>query len=106
MSKLQLVHSGFVRTDTGRVLGWGANDYRVPLVGACAPNEDESTPFLTVRLLNTGRRFDLGGIVILTISVLTDLTVERVEGTGLEALSCGNGQYGGLSNTNAQLSTY
>ena len=37
---------------------------------------------------------------------LAFFTVERVDGTGLEALSCGNGQYGGLSNTNAQLSTY
>ena len=125
MSKLQLVHSGFVRTDTGRVLGWGANDY-----GYVFPFS-----LISVRLLNLNRQIGLGGNVSLdTITIPTEVvlwrgtpsgtrtrcidlnaggdlaffTVERVDVTSItnvEVLSCGNGQYGGLGNalfSNAQ----
>jgi alpha-tubulin suppressor-like RCC1 family protein len=118
--------SSFVRTDAGRVLGWGANDY------GYVPTD----PLLiSVRLLNLNRQIGLGGNVTLdTITVPTEVvlwrstpsgtrtrcidlnaggdlaffTVERVDGTSIsnvEVLSCGNGQYGGLGNalfTNAQ----
>lgn len=118
--------SSFVRTDTGRVLGWGANDY-----GYVPP------PFnlISVRLLNLSSQIGLGGNVSLdTITIPTEVvlwrgtpsgtrtrcidlnaggdlaffTVERVDGTSItnvEVLSCGNGQYGGLGNalfSNAQ----
>ena len=121
--------SSLVRTDTGRVLGWGANDY------GYVPQLTRSGPPFNLRLLNLNRQIGLGGNVTLdTITVPTEVvlwrgtpsdtrtrcidlnaggdlaffTVERVDGTSIrnvEVLSCGNGQYGGLGNalfSNAQ----
>jgi len=44
--------SSFVRTDTGRVLGWGANDYGYVL--CTTPNGE--TPFLTVTIPEQANR--------------------------------------------------
>ena len=123
--------SSFVRMDTGRVLGWGANDYGYAL---CVPL-DESGTSLSYGMAPEHRQIGLGGNAILdTITVPTEVvlwrgtpsgtrtqcidlnaggdlaffTVERVDGTSIsnvEVLSCGNGQYGGLGNalfTNSQ----
>lgn len=120
--------SSFVRTDTGRVLGWGANDY------GCVSSPPVSHFFFSMAMIGN-RQIGLGGNVTLdTITVPTEVvlwrgipsgthtrcidlnvggdlaffTVERVDGTAIrnvEVLSCGNGQYGGLGNalfSNAQ----
>jgi alpha-tubulin suppressor-like RCC1 family protein len=122
--------SSFVRTDTGRVLGWGANDYGCVQYFPLSPSV--TNPHTTI---GTDRQIGLGGNVTLdTITVPTEVvlwrgtpsgtrtrcidlnvggdlaffTVERVDGTAIsnvELLSCGNGQYGGLGNalfSNAQ----
>ncbi|KAI9457802.1 RCC1/BLIP-II [Lactarius psammicola] len=79
--------SSFVRTDTGRVLGWGANDYGQIGLGGNVTLDTITVPTEVVlwRGIPSGTH-------------LAFFTVERV-------LSCGNGQYGGLGNalfSNAQ----
>ncbi|KAI0255373.1 regulator of chromosome condensation 1/beta-lactamase-inhibitor protein II [Lactifluus subvellereus] len=91
----------FVRTDTGRVLGWGANDYGQIGLGGNVTFDTITVPTEVVLWRGTlsGTRtqcidMNVGGD-------LAFFTVERVDGTAIrnvEVLSCGNGQYGGLGN--------
>ncbi|KAH9171455.1 RCC1/BLIP-II [Lactarius sanguifluus] len=79
--------SSFVRTDAGRVLGWGANDYGQIGLGGNVTLDTITVPTEVVLWRGTPSG-----------THLAFFTVERV-------LSCGNGQYGGLGNalfSNAQ----
>ncbi|KAI0303365.1 RCC1/BLIP-II [Multifurca ochricompacta] len=100
--------TSFVRNDTGRVLGWGANDYGQIGLGGNVPLDTITVPTEVVlwRGMPSGTRTQC-----IDLNVGGDLaffTVERIDGTAIrsvEVLSCGNGQYGGLGNalfSNAQ----
>ncbi|KAH9057653.1 RCC1/BLIP-II [Lactarius vividus] len=100
--------SSFVRTDTGRVLGWGANDYGQIGLGGNVTLDTITVPTEVVLWRNTPSGTHTRCIDLNVGGDLAFFTVERVDGTAIrnvEVLSCGNGQYGGLGNalfSNAQ----
>ncbi|KAI9433941.1 RCC1/BLIP-II [Lactarius indigo] len=100
--------SSFVRTDTGRVLGWGANDYGQIGLGGNVTLDTITIPTEVVLWRGTPSGTRTQCIDLNVGGDLAFFTVERVDGTGIrnvEVLSCGNGQYGGLGNalfSNAQ----
>ncbi|KAI0282735.1 regulator of chromosome condensation 1/beta-lactamase-inhibitor protein II [Russula brevipes] len=100
--------SSFVRTDTGRVLGWGANDYGQIGLGGNVTLDTITVPTEVVLWRGTSSGTRTQCIDLNTGGDLAFFTVERVDGTAIrniEVLSCGNGQYGGLGNalfSNAQ----
>ncbi|ETW85478.1 Chloroperoxidase [Heterobasidion irregulare TC 32-1] len=100
--------SSYVKTTTGRVLGWGANEYGQIGLGGNVSLDTITVPTEVVLWRSTAGD---------TLTKCTDLhaggdlaffTVERRDGTSIrniDLLSCGNGQYGGLGNalfSNAQ----
>lgn len=100
--------SSFVRTDTGRVLGWGANDYGQIGLGGNLTLDTITVPTEVVLWRGTPSGTRTRCIDLNVGGDLAFFTVERVDGTAIrnvEVLSCGNGQYGGLGNalfSNAQ----
>ncbi|KAI0315840.1 RCC1/BLIP-II [Amylostereum chailletii] len=100
--------SSFVRTDAGRVLGWGANDYGQIGLGGNVTLDTITVPTEVVLWRSTPSGMGTRCIGLHAGGNLTFFTVERRDGTSLssvELLACGNGQFGGLGNamfTNAQ----
>lgn len=100
--------SSFVRIDTGRVLGWGANDYGQIGLGGNVTLDTITVPTEVVLWRGTPSGTRTRCIDLNVGGDLAFFTVERVDGTAIrnvEVLSCGNGQYGGLGNalfSNAQ----
>ncbi|KAH9039401.1 RCC1/BLIP-II [Lactarius hengduanensis] len=100
--------SSFVRTDTGRVLGWGANDYGQIGLGGNVTLDTITVPTEVVLWRGIPSDTRTRCIDLNAGGDLAFFTVERVDGSAIrnvEVLSCGNGQYGGLGNalfSNAQ----
>jgi len=100
--------SSFVRTDTGRVLGWGANDFGQIGLGGNVTLDTITVPTEVVLWRGTPSSTRTQCIDLNAGGDLAFFTVERVDETAtrqVEILSCGNGQYGGLGNalfSNAQ----
>ncbi|KAI0003218.1 regulator of chromosome condensation 1/beta-lactamase-inhibitor protein II [Russula compacta] len=100
--------SSFVRTDAGRVLGWGANDYGQIGLGGNVALDTITVPTEVVLWRGTPSGTRTECIDLNVGGDLAFFTVERIDGTAIrnvEVLSCGNGQYGGLGNalfSNAQ----
>ncbi|KAI9508842.1 RCC1/BLIP-II [Russula earlei] len=100
--------SSFVRTDTGRVLGWGANEYGQIGLGGNVTLDTITVPTEVVLWRGTPNGTRTHCIDLNAGGDLAFFTVERIDGTSIrnvEVLSCGNGQYGGLGNalfTNSQ----
>ena len=93
--------TSFVRTPTGRILGWGANDAGQIGLGGNAAMEMVQVPIEIVLARNYP-----GGTVVKCLDVktggqMTLFTVERnVPGKGslIDLLACGNGMSGSLGN--------
>ncbi|THH13845.1 hypothetical protein EW146_g6425 [Bondarzewia mesenterica] len=93
--------SSYVRTDTGRVLGWGANEHGQIGLGGNVVLDTISVPTEVVLWRSTP-----GGTMTKCVDMraggdLAFFTVERIDGSSIRSvdlLSCGNGQYGGLGN--------
>ncbi|KIJ69336.1 hypothetical protein HYDPIDRAFT_123692 [Hydnomerulius pinastri MD-312] len=100
--------SSYINTDSGRVLGWGANEYGQIGLGGTLTLDTITVPTEIVlnRSIPASTRSKCLGI-----SAGGDLTcfiAERIAGDSLtyvDILTCGNGQWGGLGNnlfSNAQ----
>ncbi|KAH9057096.1 RCC1/BLIP-II [Lactarius deliciosus] len=86
--------SSFVRTDTGRVLGWGANDYGQIGLGGNVTLDTITVPTEVVLWRGTPSGTRTRCIDLNAGGDLAFFTVERVDGTAIrnvEVLSCGNG---------------
>ncbi|KAI0262866.1 regulator of chromosome condensation 1/beta-lactamase-inhibitor protein II [Gloeopeniophorella convolvens] len=101
--------SSFVRTDNGRVLGWGANDYGQIGLGGSVALDTIMAPTEVVLWRNTPNGARAQCVDLNVGGDLAFFTVERIDGTSIgsiDVLSCGGGgQYGGLGNalfSNAQ----
>ncbi|KAI0055499.1 RCC1/BLIP-II [Artomyces pyxidatus] len=100
--------SSFVRTDTGRVLGWGANEYGQIGLGGNVVLDTITIPTEVVLWRSTPSGRQTTCVDVSAGGDLVFFTVERKDGSSIETidlLSCGNGQYGGLGNalfSNAQ----
>jgi len=100
--------SSFVRTDTGRVLGWGANDFGQIGLGGNVTLDTITVPTEVVLWRGTPNSTRTRCTDLNAGGDLAFFTVERTDETAtrqVEILSCGNGQYGGLGNalfSNAQ----
>ncbi|KAI0261837.1 regulator of chromosome condensation 1/beta-lactamase-inhibitor protein II [Gloeopeniophorella convolvens] len=100
--------SSFVRTDNGRVLGWGANDYGQIGLGGSVALDTITVPTEVVLWRSTPNGARTQCIDLNVGGDLAFFTVERVDGTSIrsiDVLSCGNGQFGGLGHalfSNAQ----
>ncbi|KAI0049695.1 RCC1/BLIP-II [Auriscalpium vulgare] len=93
--------SSFVKTDTGRVLGWGANDFGQIGLGGNVVLDTITVPTEVVLSRSTARGSLSKCIDINAAGDLSFFTVERRDGSAIptvDLLSCGNGQYGGLGN--------
>ncbi|KAF8892587.1 regulator of chromosome condensation 1/beta-lactamase-inhibitor protein II [Infundibulicybe gibba] len=91
--------SSFVRTKSGQVLGWGANEYGQIGLGNNVVVDTITVPTEVVLWRNTPR----AQTKCLNISAGGDLTAFTIERTSqssktYELLMCGNGQWGGLGN--------
>ncbi|TFY78019.1 hypothetical protein EWM64_g5994 [Hericium alpestre] len=93
--------SSFVRTDTGRVLGWGANDRGQIGLGGNVVLDTISIPTEVVLWRSTPGGMNTKCIDLNVGGDLAFFTVERTDGLSnpiIDVLSCGNGQFGGLGN--------
>ncbi|KAF9466301.1 regulator of chromosome condensation 1/beta-lactamase-inhibitor protein II [Collybia nuda] len=98
--------SSYVRTKTGRVLGWGANEYGQIGLGSNVALDTVTVPTEVV-LWRSSPRSKTTCLDISAGGDLTAFTVERTDETSkvIDLLMCGNGQWGGLggnSFSNAQ----
>ncbi|KAA1471342.1 RCC1/BLIP-II [Dentipellis sp. KUC8613] len=91
--------SSFARTESGRVLGWGANEYGQIGLGGNVVVDTITIPTEVVLWRGTDSRTRTKCIDVAAGGDLSFFTVERQDGTFIQTvdlLSCGNGQYGGL----------
>ncbi|KAI8998804.1 RCC1/BLIP-II [Trametes punicea] len=100
--------SSFVKTTTGKVLGWGANEFGQIGLGANVTLEAITVPTEVVLWRATPATMRTTCVDVFAGGDLTMFEVERSDGSGMpyiDVLSCGNGQWGGLGNalySNAQ----
>lgn len=100
--------SSFARTTTGRVLGWGANEYGQIGLGNNIVLDTITVPTEVILWRASSPRSGTKCLCITAGGDLTAFVVERVDESSsrtIDLLMCGNGQWGGLgSNTysNAQ----
>ncbi|PCH38606.1 RCC1/BLIP-II [Wolfiporia cocos MD-104 SS10] len=100
--------TSFVRTDKGRVLGWGANEFGQIGLGGNVALDTISVPTEVILWRTTPAAMRTTCLDVFAGGDLTLFTVERADGTAMpyvDVLACGNGQYGGLGNaqfSNAQ----
>ncbi|KAI9064249.1 RCC1/BLIP-II [Trametes sanguinea] len=100
--------SSFAKTTTGRVLGWGANEFGQIGLGANVTLEAITVPTEVILWRATPATMRTTCVDVFAGGDLTMFEVERSDGSGMpyiDVLSCGNGQWGGLGNalySNAQ----
>ncbi|KAI0080581.1 RCC1/BLIP-II [Panus rudis PR-1116 ss-1] len=100
--------TSFVKTEDGRVLGWGANEYGQIGLGANVTLDTITVPTEVILWKNTPQSMKSTCVDIFAGGDLTFFKVERVDGSAMpyvDVLACGNGQWGGLGNaqySNAQ----
>ncbi|KAF9476343.1 RCC1/BLIP-II [Pholiota conissans] len=100
--------SSFARTPSGRVLGWGANEYGQIGLGSNVALDTITVPTEVVLWRFVGNNIKSRCLNVTAGGDLTAFIVERELDSGAntaEILMCGNGQYGGLGNnqyTNVQ----
>ncbi|KAM6500839.1 Regulator of chromosome condensation 1/beta-lactamase-inhibitor protein II [Amanita muscaria] len=93
--------SSFVRTSTGRVLAWGANEHGQLGLGNSATEETVVVPTEVIlwRFMRANVRTKC--VDVTAGGDLTSFVVERLEESktpSVDLLMCGNGQWGGLGN--------
>ncbi|KAL0947109.1 hypothetical protein HGRIS_013245 [Hohenbuehelia grisea] len=104
--------SSFVRTTSGRVLGWGANDYGQIGLGHEVVIDTVTVPTEIILWRRLPGRTRSKCLNVCAGGDLTCFAVERQDpddesNTTVDLLMCGNGQWGGLGNniySNAQAS--
>ncbi|KAI0933928.1 hypothetical protein AcW1_005616 [Taiwanofungus camphoratus] len=102
--------SSFAKTTTGRVLGWGANEFGQIGLGSQVTLDTITVPTEVILWRSTPGDMRTTCLDIYAGGDLTFFKVQRSDGTAMpyiDVLSCGNGQYGGLGNalfSNAQSS--
>lgn len=100
--------SSFAKTTTGRVLGWGANEFGQIGLGREVTLDTITVPTEVILWRSTPAGMRTTCLDVYAGGDLTFFKVERVDGSALpyiDVLACGNGQYGGLGNaqfSNAQ----
>ncbi|KAL0579967.1 hypothetical protein V5O48_002051 [Marasmius crinis-equi] len=100
----QLVAGGrtsFALTDTGRVLGWGANEFGQIGLGSNVTMDTVTVPSEVALWKSVSRRTQSKCLGISAGGDLTCYTVARVidsSPTTVDVMMCGNGQWGGLGN--------
>ncbi|EMD38580.1 hypothetical protein CERSUDRAFT_113764 [Gelatoporia subvermispora B] len=100
--------SSFAKTTSGRVLGWGANEFGQLGLGTSTTLDTVVVPTEIILWRATPSRMQTKCTDIFAGGDLTFFQVERVDGSSMpyvDVLSCGNGQFGGLGNalySNAQ----
>ncbi|GMK55481.1 hypothetical protein CspeluHIS016_0205370 [Cutaneotrichosporon spelunceum] len=101
--------SSFVRTDEGRVLGFGANDYGQIGLGSNSTVSTVPTPVEIVLAKGYPAGTSLWCTNVTAGSATTMFTVERATTNGpkvYELLSCGNGQSGSLGTGSTSSACY
>ncbi|KDQ59428.1 hypothetical protein JAAARDRAFT_153233 [Jaapia argillacea MUCL 33604] len=94
--------SSYVKTDSGRVLGWGANEYGQIGLGRDVTVDTITKPTEIVLSKSVSRNTDSKCLGVFAGGDLTLFVVERSDGTSIrtvDVLACGNGQWGGLGNS-------
>ncbi|KAF9500374.1 RCC1/BLIP-II [Pleurotus eryngii] len=97
--------SSFARTSTGRVLGWGANEFGQIGLGNNYKLDTVIIPTEVVLWQYTSNKTTSQCLNVTAGGDLTCFAVERKGEENIDVLMCGNGQYGGLGNnlyTNSQ----
>ncbi|KAI0646886.1 RCC1/BLIP-II [Trametes meyenii] len=100
--------SSFAKTSTGKVLGWGANEFGQIGLGANVTLEAITVPTEVILWRSTPATMRTTCVDVFAGGDLTMFEVERADGSGMpsiDVLACGNGQWGGLGNalySNAQ----
>ncbi|KAI0670555.1 RCC1/BLIP-II [Trametes maxima] len=100
--------SSFAKTSTGKVLGWGANEFGQIGLGANVTLEAITVPTEVILWRSTPATTRTTCVDVFAGGDLTMFEVERADGSGMpsiDVLACGNGQWGGLGNalySNAQ----
>ncbi|KAF4608721.1 hypothetical protein EYR40_001068 [Pleurotus pulmonarius] len=97
--------SSFARTSTGRVLGWGANEFGQIGLGNNYKLDTVVIPTEVVLWQYTSNKTTSQCLNVTAGGDLTCFAVERKGEENIDVLMCGNGQYGGLGNnlyTNSQ----
>ncbi|OAX36598.1 RCC1 BLIP-II protein [Rhizopogon vinicolor AM-OR11-026] len=100
--------SSFIVTDSGRVLGWGANEFGQIGLGGNITLDTITVPTEVVLSRNVPNSVRTRCIDIAAGGDLTYFVAERTDGESsvyIDLLTCGNGQWGGLGNnlfSNAQ----
>ncbi|KAJ7470577.1 regulator of chromosome condensation 1/beta-lactamase-inhibitor protein II [Mycena latifolia] len=104
--------SSFARTETGKVLAWGANERGQLGLGANFPSEPIAIPTEVVLWPTKAQESNTRCLGVYAGGNLTAFAVERApanakEAATVELLMCGDGQWGGLGNnlySSAQIS--
>ncbi|KAF7972631.1 hypothetical protein HWV62_17284 [Athelia sp. TMB] len=100
--------TSFAKTDSGRVLGWGANEYGQIGLGGNVTLDTITVPTEIVLSRTVSSKIRSKCLDIYSGGSLTGFTVERIDERGVrtvDLLMCGNGRWGGLGNnlfSNAQ----
>ncbi|KIM80836.1 hypothetical protein PILCRDRAFT_822120 [Piloderma croceum F 1598] len=100
--------TSFVRTDSGKVLGWGANENAQIGLGSNVTLDAITVPTEVVLWRTVSNKTQSRCLNICSGGDLTCFTVERIDGNDVrtvDLLMCGNGRWGGLGNniySNAQ----
>ncbi|KZP20852.1 RCC1/BLIP-II protein [Athelia psychrophila] len=93
--------TSFAKTDSGRVLGWGANDYGQIGLGGHVTVDTVAVPTEVVLWRTVSSKLRSKCLDVYSGGNLTGFTVERVDEKGVrtvDLLMCGNGRWGGLGN--------
>lgn len=102
--------TSFAKTTSGRVLGWGANEFGQIGLGSQVTLDTITVPTEVILWRNTPSGMRTTCLDIYAGGDLTFFQVERADGSAMpyiDVLACGNGQFGGLGNalfSNAQSS--
>jgi len=93
--------TSFVRTPTGRVLGWGANEHGQVGLGSSVSLDTITVPTEVILWRFVRNNVQSKCLNVVAGGDLTGFVVERLSEQGpntTDLLMCGNGQYGGLGN--------
>ncbi|KAI0340522.1 RCC1/BLIP-II [Trametopsis cervina] len=93
--------SSFAKTSSGRVLGWGANQFGQIGLGGNVTLEAITVPTEVILWRSTPQTMRTTCLDVYAGGDLTFFKVERTDGSALpyiDVLACGNGQFGGLGN--------
>ncbi|KAJ3541331.1 hypothetical protein NM688_g6101 [Phlebia brevispora] len=100
--------SSYARTEHGRVLGWGANEFGQIGLGGNVSLTAITVPTEIILWRSTPQTMRTTCLDVYAGGDLTFFKVERTDGSAMpyiDVLACGNGQYGGLGSaaySNAQ----